>query len=93
MAKLIDLLHNADAIEVDRVLCSNFYLESEETDPEDIALDVSYEEDGNTYEHYITFEEIDNAKLNKDGSWSLMANNGEWDDGCTIKPYKLNELK
>ena len=89
---LIDLLHKASAIEIDGVLCENFSLESEGTEPDDIALDINYEEDGNLYEHFITFAEIGKAKKNKRGTWSVMCNNGDWDDACKIVPYKLVEI-
>lgn len=93
MKTLLDLLHKADVISVDRVLCSDFHLDGEADDAEDIALEVSYEEDGNIYEHFVSIEELNAARQHKDGSWSVKANNGDWDECCTIKPYKLTEIK
>jgi len=90
---LLDLLHKADVISVDRVLCSNFGIDGEATEMEDIALEVSYEEDGNIYEHFISVEQLNHARQHRDGSWSVMTNNGDWDECSTIKPYKLTELK
>ena len=93
MKTLLDLLHMASAIEIDGVLCSNYTLESEECEPEDIALDISYEQDDNIYEHFITFKEVANATQREDGAWCLTASNGDWEEACYIIPYKMTELK
>ena len=93
MKTLLDLLHEANAIEIDCTLCENYYLESEEEGDDVTALEISYEEDGNLYEHFITFKEISLAEY-KNGSWHVPFNNGEWSGNtCKIVPYKLTEIK
>jgi len=86
MKTLFELLHEANAVEIDRVLCANFFVESEEIEDDEIVFDISYEESGNTYEYAMTLKELSKAKQNEDGSWYVPAIN------CTLKPYKLVAL-
>jgi len=93
MKTLLDLLHEANVIDVDGTLCGSFTLESELDEPDHIALEVSYEEDSNIYEHWITFAELANAERDKSGAWLVTSYNGDWDNTTKIIPYELNELK
>lgn len=87
MKTLLDLLHEASAISLDDTFVRYFHLEIEECeDPDDIALDVSFDE----YEYLFTKEEIETAK------YTANSNSWEVDTGrstVTIVCYKVNEIK
>lgn len=87
MKSLLDLLHEADAISLDDTFVRYFHLESEECeDPDDVILDVSFDE----YDYLFTKEEIENAK------YTAASNSWEVPDGkrsVTIVCYKVNEIK
>ena len=85
---LLDLLHEADSISLDDTFVRYFHLEIEECEePDDIALDVSFDE----YDYLFTKEEIENAV------YTEASNSWEVADGprrsVTIVCYKVNEIK
>jgi len=89
MKNLLDLLHEANAIEIDGTFCRYFTLELEECENDnDIALSVEFECDYNIHEHYFTVKELREATY-EGGGW--LVNNCAC--GTTVTPYKLNEIK
>ena len=91
MAKtLLDLMYEADAIEIDGTFCRYFHLELEECESdEDIILHVEFEADYNIHEHFFARGELRYAVPQEDGSW-YVANTCV---GTYVTPCKVEILK
>ena len=93
MAKktLLDLLYEADAIEIDGVFCRWFHMEYElGGDSEEIVMDLEFESDGREYEYYFTPAELESAeKHHGSEGWYVNYRN----DLVTIVPFKITEVK
>ena len=93
MATLLDLLYNADAIQIDDIFIRHFYMEQEECEEgEDVILDVELELDGNLWEYFFTLGELQTAVKNVGGEGWVIGGEGKY-SGSTITPYQLTELK
>ncbi len=93
---LLDLLYEADAIQIDDVFVRHFHMEYEECEEvEDIVLHVEVEVDYNNYEWFFTLGELQTAvKYDKIDGYKVITNNRHTtDDAYQIIPYKLTELK
>ena len=88
---LLDLLYEADAIEIDGVFCRHFHMLYEcGGDSEEVVMDLEFEADGCEYEYYFTAEELESAvKHPGSDGWFLHYRM----DTVTIVPYKINEVK
>ena len=88
---LLDLLYEADAIEIDGVFCRWFHMEYElGGDSEEIVMDLEFESDGCEYEYFFTAAELESAEKHS-GSDGWYVHYGM--DTVTIVPYKITEVK
>ena len=87
MKTLLEVLHKADAIELDGTFVRHFHLEIEECEePEDIALDVEFD----IYAYQFYKREIEEAEYNAESnSWEVK----DGDTYVTLKCYNVEEIK
>ena len=87
---LLDLLYEADAIEIDGVFCRHFHMNYDlGGDSEEIVMDLEFEADGVEYEYYFTPEELESAEQYQ-GSAGWMVRYRL--DTIAIVPYKVTEI-
>jgi hypothetical protein len=91
MTTLLDVLYEADAIDIDGVFCRYFYMESEEIEnDDDIILHVEVNADNSYWEWMFTKKDLEDAiPLRSNEGWSV----DHGDETFNIIAYKLNEIK
>jgi len=92
MTTLLDVLREADAMQVDDVFVRYFGLEevTEETFPKDIILHIEVNADYSIWEYFFTVEELENAiPYECQEGWLVRSG----DETFNITAYKLNEIK
>lgn len=94
MAKktLLDLMFDADAIQIDDNFVRYFHMENDidDEDEDEIICDIQFEQDYNMYEYYLTVKDLKEATYDKQrGAWKLEDN----PHVDYITPYQINEIK
>lgn len=97
MAKtLLDLLYEADAIQIDDLFVRYFYMEHEEIEnDDDIILHIETEADFVNYEFFFTKRQLETAVKYEDiDGWKVDGDtNGGRGNLFQIVPYKVSEIK
>jgi len=89
---LLDLLYEADAIQIDDIFVRHFHMEFEDCEEgEDLVLSVEVELEYNLHEYAFTLGELQTATKNVGGE-GFVVGDGQY-GGSTLTPYKLTELK
>jgi hypothetical protein len=95
MAKtLLDLMYEADALQVDDCFIRHFYMEHEECeDDDDIVCHIELEQDFVNYEYMFTKRELTEAIKYDNIEGYKVVTGSKPNDIYRIIPYVINEVK
>jgi len=89
---LLNILKNADGIDIDGTFCREFNLDTN-AEGDEWAIDVDLDADGGTIDYRITMDELLQATQRKDSTWMVAGTVFDTADVITITPYNLSQIK
>jgi len=97
MTNLLEILEEANSLNIDDNFCRYFDLEDEGVDEDEdentaVLLRLSFEVDNNLWEYEFTRGNLINAAKNPVGGWDVVSTHSEMSGIATITPCMVTEL-
>lgn len=88
--KLLKVLRIAGGIDIDGTFIRNFNLDE---DDEDNTIDITMDVDDGELNFTFSMDDIEGAVQQKDGTWHIEWDMGDWRETVSLTPYSLEQIK